>query len=458
MPKVRATRKSKPPLSRAWITLDHTAAIAELDKALDRIARASMAGENAHRLKEGIAQIERIRSYLERNDLRIVLPPPREPGQPRPRMPAKLRTLELVHSEARAEILSRTARERKQFASVPSMLCCIALPASEVLAPPHEWKAWAGMYGAPPAERVNKLTMQRWRKWASENEIEAPVSHSYSRISGRKKLEMTSSPTFGCPYGIYPRRLMVGIATCVKQMQQNKGADTRVVHLGDTRREAISKLLGADYNIGGTAGKRFMHQFDALINSHILWWTDTDYIREYAQYDFARLERGDLLSPEMEKHLLFRARGLTLILGEHFHRDCLRAAPIDYGIFDKLAEQGGCLPVDIYLWLTFKAWYLKQNHRVELEGISWRSLAIQFGGTYSNLRYFREEFLHAIGLVQALYPKISWRETSRHRSVVDEKLMLTLKEPSIQCAYVASGTEGAPVFRQPRLESGNLFE
>lgn len=510
--------KTLRPLS--YVTLNHQAALVLLDEAVARIAAASRAGfprievhdpalQGSAGLSIGSAKLARIRTYLERHDTPFLLGLPRAAGERLPRLTPALRLLNLKLSPERAAILAKTAAERKQFASVPSMLCCIALPASEVMPPPHVWVAWAGLYnlpipmprisklqvntwrawaldhrvkspdlkvahsaedwvawarsvGAPlPAPHVSALTLKGWRKLAAAQGIAAPEAHTYTRVSGRKKLEMTSSPTLGCPYGIYPRRLMVGIATRVKQMQQNKIADSHIVHLGDTPREAIRILLNADYNVGGTAGKRFLDQFHRLINSHILWWTDTDYKYRYVEYDFLKLDRGEPLSPEMEKHLLFRVKGLTLILGQHFHADCLRAAPIDYGIFDKLAAKGGCLAVDIYLWLTFKAWLLKNTRRVEMDALSWDSLSIQFGGTYESLRNFRKEFKRALNLVQSLYPKMEWRETENPscKSVLSQRIIITLKEPSVQCAYtgLATGT-GGPRFRQATLLSGNLFE
>jgi hypothetical protein len=506
--------------ARSTSTLDHTAAIAILNQAMSTLADASMRGTmRTEHIAQGIHKLQNARLYLERHDGEFVLAPkpPRVKGEKQPRLSPGLKLVNLKLSPELEAIRTRSAKERKAFASVPSFCCCIALPATQVQPPPQEWAVWAGLYGADipepqiskrivkgwkkwafargvffpnwkvahpanewlawatrngaqiPPPHITNLTIARWRKWAAEKHIAFPSAHTYVRSSGRYRLEMNSSATFGCPYGIYPRRLLVGIATCVKLMQQKKlkdpTIDTRIVHLGDTYYDAIKRLLGADYNIGGTALERMKHQFHALINSHILWWRDTDFKDDYQRYDFVNyIERGEPLSPEMEKHMLFRVTGMTMVLGEHFHRDCLRAAPIDFGIFDKLAEQGNCLAVDIFLWLTFRAWALKQQHRIEIDGISWHQLHVQFGSTYADLRHFRRFFMIALDVVKTAYIKpgyptlMDWRETVTPfcKSVLDEKVVITLKQPSIDCAY--DGTYAARGrFREAKQVSGNLF-
>lgn len=463
---------------------------------VNQIAKASVAGEPTASLTSEYEQLKRIRDRMGHSKPRqsftgpllrleagvegeaiqpLKQTPPRDRGG---RRTPELKLLDLKHSDERAEILKRSAAERKAFASVPRFLCCIAMPASEVLAPPHEWISWAEFNGAPmPAfkvdaktgkeiKRITRLNIQRWKKWAKLNGIQVPVKHSFAAESGDYRLELNSSPTFGCPYGMYVYDFIVGVATYVKEMQNRKGCDTSIVHFGDNFNDGIKRLIGAKNLTGGKNGNltRFKHQFHALINSHILWWPNKNEVENYSRYDFISDDQQGLPIPEeVERHVLWRTNhdGMSLKLGYHFHRDCLRAVPIDPDMYRLLRGNGDCLTVAAFLWLNFRAWILKQQQRVEMPELSWTLLKIQFGGAYRDIGTFREKFIVALDRVAAVYPKMQWREVRYGKGVLNARVAITLKDTAIASAYTgfATGTDGsAPRFRPPKVVSGKLFE
>ncbi len=405
-----------------------------------------------------------------------VLPPQAGTGRQKTgRKSHGLKLLELKLDPKLAEIRKRTAIERKAFASVPKFLCCVAMPASKVFAPPQQWPAWARQHGAPPlpvlkrakpgaAPRVTQLAIRRWAKWADEHKIPVPTAHSFVRESGPYRLEMYSSETFGCPYGAAVYDIIVGIATYVQQMKNQKvkdqHIDTRLVYFGDTFNEGMKNILGTDYLTGGRTGNasRFMDQYHALMNSRILWWPDKTKKHDYVKYDFST---DEALPAEVEKHILWRTNrgGMSIYLGYWFHLDCLKSAPVDYGVYRLLRKGGNCMCLAIYLWLNMRSWVLKQTHRVEMPGLSWDVLMVQFGGDRTSIRHFRRDFLHALDRVAEVYPKMEFEEREYGYGLNNKKLHITLKDTPIASAFTGI-TRAAdyvpPNFQPPPVEQLSL--
>jgi len=378
----------------------HEANLAVIDAALVFLVRetaiASMNHRNCAELVAGEAQLKRIRLYLEGEWIAQATPP------------AAMKLVEMALSPERADIAQRSAQEADSLAYYPSFLCCVTLPSSRV------------------KEAV------------------------YERESGPFKVRIVSA--YGIPYGVYPRILIAAITTYVTK-RKNAGLDTRKVYLGANFNDCIKELLGVEYLSGGANGNltRFKQQYRSTITSRIYWWQNKYSRRMPAPYDIATDWQEAIEDPpQLEDHVLWKAHreevdgpgggqkdginfSTTLTLGEYFHRDiCEHSPQIDARIFRELSKTGACLPVDLYVWLTYRANALKSEHRTELR-LSWDLLKMQFGASYGDMKGFRKRLIPALQRVALYY---------RGFSFVEERGMMVfrLSRTSVAGPLTALGT------------------
>jgi hypothetical protein len=336
-----------------------------------------------------------------------------------------LRLVEEGLSPERQDIRARTAQEAQALAYYPSFLCCVTLPPSRV---------------------------------------DQPI---YERESGPFKLRIVSA--FGVPYGIYPRILIAAITTYVTK-RKNRGEDTTKVYLGPNFNSAIRAMTGIEYLSGGPRGQltQFKRQYRATITSRIYWWQNKYSQRMPAAYDIASdwMEAAKV-PPAIEDHVLWKANQVetekrqggadpieyntTLTLGKYFHQDIVNHSPqIDGRIFRELAKGGACLPVDLYVWLTYRANALKSEHRFELT-LSWDLLKMQFGATYADMKGFKRRLIPALHRVALYYHGFSFAE-------LNGKMIFTLRRTSVAGPLTQLGTgTGGRDLTDPPAEQTDLF-
>lgn len=398
----------------------HTANLALIDDGLaevvEIIATASMAGKDSTEAEAFEAQLHRIREYLVADWIA------------KAKAPSGMRLVEMALSPEREAILTRTAQEDDALAYYPSFLCCVALPAKRVKEPVYE------------------------------------------RESGPFKVRIVSA--YGIPHGIYPRNLIAAITTYVTK-RKNAGLDTRKVYLGGSFNECIKDLLGVDYLSGGRNGNltRFKQQYRATITSRIYWWQNKYSRRMPAPYDIAvDWQEAIENTPQLEDHVLWKANreqidgkegstdeinfSTTLTLGEYFHRDiCEHSPQIDARIFRELSKTGGCLPVDLYVWLTYRANALKSEHRYELR-LGWDLLKMQFGTGYAEMKDFRKRLIPALQRVALYYRGFTFEE-------VGKQMVFTLRRTSVAgpLTELGTGTDGGAglLLDDPPAEQSRLF-
>jgi Plasmid encoded RepA protein len=395
----------------------HEANLAIIDAALVFLVRetaiASMSRRDCTELVAGEQKLNRIREYLVDQAACLLT------------QPAALRLVEMALSPERVDIHKRSAQEAEALAYYPSFLCCVTLPASRV------------------KEAV------------------------YERESGPFKVRIVSA--YGIPFGVYPRILIAAITTYVTK-RKNAGLETRKVYLGSNFNDCIKELLGVDYLSGGRNGNltRFKQQYRSTITSRIYWWQNKYSRRMPAPYDIA-IDWQEAVQdpPQLEDHILWKAHreevdgpkdginfSTTLTLGEYFHRDiCEHSPQIDARIFRELSKTGACLPVDLYVWLTYRANALKSEHRWELR-LSWDMLKMQFGAGYVDMKGFRKRLIPALHRVALYYRGFSFAE--------DKGMMVfTLLRTSVAGPLTAlgTGTDGGRglLLDDPPEVSGNLF-
>lgn len=393
----------------------HTANLALIDDGLAEviaaIATASMAGDSCVALNEAESKLQSVRAYLEAEWIAQA------------KRPSGMKLVDMALSQERAAILTRTAQEDDALAYYPSFLCCVTLPAKRV---------------------------------------KEPV---YDRESGPYKLRVVSA--YGVPYGKYPRLLIAAITTYVTK-RKNAGLDTHKVYLGANFNECVRELLGVDYLSGGRNGNltRFKQQYRSTITSRIYWWQNKYSKRMPMPYDIA-IDWAEAVNnpPQLEDHVLWKAHreqvddfnfSTTLTLGPYFHEDIMQHAPvIDARIFRELSKSGGCLPLDLYVWLTFRANALKSEHRFELR-LSWDVLKMQFGAGYGDMKGFRRFLFPALHQVALLYRGFSFEE-------VGKMMVFTLRRTSVAGPLTALGTGTAGdggsglMLDDPPAEQGDLF-
>jgi hypothetical protein len=313
--------------------------------------------------------------------------------------PRALELMKIAQSARRKSIIENSAKDRNELAYYPSFLCCLALPAK------------------PVAEPV------------------------YVRESPRYKLKIASA--YCVPYGLYPRLLIAALATEVTK-RKNSGEDTTKLTLGPNFYSVVKKLLGTDRLSAGVGGQatRFKEQYRATITATIYWWQNKDRLPvRYAIADDWREEEHLLWRVDKEgddRPAFMPGRPVTLTLGKYFHQDLIDHSPaIDFGIFRELSKRGGCLPLDLYVWLTYMANGLRSEHRFE-KRLDWENLKMQFGSGYARMDHFRTKVRLALHRVALYYPGFSFEERR-------DKVVFTLRRPSVAGPFTVrgTGTDGA---------------
>jgi hypothetical protein len=324
-----------------------------------------------------------------------------------------LRLVETAIDPRRKAIFETSAQYRHEMAYYPSFLCCLALP----------------------AKRVSE-----------------PV---YVRESNAYRLKIVSA--YQVPYGIYPRILIAAISTAVTK-RKNSGEDTTKLYLGDSFYRLVGQLLDAGTLSGGRNGNatRFKQQYRATITATIYWWQRKEQLPvRYAIADDWREDEHLLwrVDPDADERPVFMpGRPVTLTLGKYFHQDLIEHSPqIDFGIFRELAKKGGCLPVDLYVWLTYMANGLKKQNRFE-KHLSWENLKMQFGASYGRMDNFRAKVLPALHQVALYYRGFTFAEQNG-------QVVFTLHRTSVSGPFpgMATGTDGGAGLNLPDAPAEQLL-
>lgn len=217
----------------------------------------------------------------------------------------------------------------------------------------------------------------------------------FSRTNGNFTLSLLAPSKVGLPYGTIPRLLLSWITTEAVQTKQ------RELELGDSLSAFMRELDLVP--TGGRWGSitRLKDQMARLFASSVTLTYDdgkTWALESVRPVDSARL----WWSPkEPEQVGLWKS---TITLGERFFEEVTRApVPIDMRALKALKKSP--MSLDIYLWLTYRLYYLRKPTT-----IPWESLSGQFGADYSRLRDFKAAFLRELKKVGVVYPEARLEE------------------------------------------------
>ncbi len=226
-----------------------------------------------------------------------------------------------------------------------------------------------------------------------------PESHCFERTNGRYSLRLDARRSIGLPYGIYPRLILIYLATqavCTKSPE---------IALGRTPNDLARRLGLAPISGPRGTSKRLHDQIQRLVSTRFTW----RYCKDFRTHDSGR---GLITSNDPTLELLkacFQRRRPTwnpeLVLSRQFFQEItLSAVPVDIRAIERL--KGSPLAIDIYIWLTYRMSYLRRPCL-----IPWKALENQFGATYARSRDLRRSFCAHLRRVVGVYPAVRVRQT-----------------------------------------------
>lgn len=232
-------------------------------------------------------------------------------------------------------------------------------------------------------------------------------SNEYEIHSGPHHLSIQSPRTFGVPFGVYPRGILMWMAEQVVR-RKKYAADSTTLDLGRSLSEFIATISRTTNVSGGKTGNlnRFRQQLNALVASRIFYYHGD--VEQGIRFETMEVASSGTIfwSPKNEngEPALFQSQ---IVLGSRFYETLLKAAPLDRRIIHGLWPS--CLAIDIYTWATYRAAVLQKVHRRTLS-VPWVYLKNQFGTSYRDQRQFKREFLKALERVTFLYKGMRVRE------------------------------------------------
>lgn len=214
------------------------------------------------------------------------------------------------------------------------------------------------------------------------------VGNEFTRRNGNYSLTILSPSAIGLPYGSVPRLLLAWVTTEAVKTKSRElelgdslsgfmreldlvptgGRWGSITRLKEQTKRLFASSITAIYEQG--QGTQIINQ--AVADRAVFWWHPKD-------PDQAALWKS------------------TITLTDNFYREIIdRPVPIDIRAIKALKKSP--MALDIYTWLTYRVSYLKRP-----TAISWASLAMQFGSSYSRQRDFKTAFMSELKKVVTVY-------------------------------------------------------
>ena len=224
----------------------------------------------------------------------------------------------------------------------------------------------------------------------------------YTRHNGNLHLAFQAGPTAlqgtGIPYGVWPRRQMLHLAT------EAKRTGCPVIGLGESMEE-YALMLGVQGGVGygkRGVGTEIQRQAIRLFTGFLTTWADGDSF-QFDSYKMA--ESGgiwwDLKHPGQKS--LWRSE-ITLS-ARAFREMTERAIPLDKRALLDPTLQRSPLGLDLLVWLPYRCFTAKKHTL-----IPWWPLMRQFGAGYADddqgMRSFRFKVRRVIKIILSYYPRL----------------------------------------------------
>ena len=179
--------------------------------------------------------------------------------------------------------------------------------------------------------------------------------HQYKRVNGPYRLYMQAGPETKLPFGNLPRFILAWLCTEVVRTQ------SRELVLGKSLSEFM-RTLGVYSSAGGVA-TRLRNQMDRLFNAHIQLIYENKHGKATVNSLIADRTAFWWNSTRPNEPVFWDSK---IELGEKFFNEIIRhPVPLDMNTLTALKRCS--LGLDLYLWLTYRAFVLTRPVR-----ITWR--------------------------------------------------------------------------------------
>lgn len=224
-----------------------------------------------------------------------------------------------------------------------------------------------------------------------------PDTLVWKRRNGNFQLRMVADPEIGLPYGAQTRLLLSWITT---RAIQCRGP----VVILDRTMSSFMKELG----IRPTGGKRgtvarFQEHAKRLFTTTISFVYDDQESGRWMEKGSRLVHQTQMWWDPVRDHDTDKPMTRVELSKPFFDELISHPVPLDLRALATLRKSP--FAMDIYNWLTYR-YHTLQNPTV----ISWESLMMQFGCSYTSARDFRKNFLKQLGKVKVLYPKANIQE------------------------------------------------
>lgn len=213
-------------------------------------------------------------------------------------------------------------------------------------------------------------------------------TNEFERHNGLYKYSLVAPSDIGLPYGLYPRCILIFLATEVRLTQ------SRFVDLGVSR-AAFKKKLGIGIGGGATGpSNRFNDQFKRLFTSSLKVIKESESSFEVESVNLANKAYAVWQPPV----------GLSMTgvleLETSFYEDLSsKSFPVDQRALKYIGAY--CLAHDLYIWLTFRVYNLKRPVQIQ-----WLQLELQFGNQFSTRSSFKHKFKAALCSIKTFWPSL----------------------------------------------------
>ena len=219
----------------------------------------------------------------------------------------------------------------------------------------------------------------------------------FKRVNGPYKLIMTATGEYKLPFGNLPRLLLAWISTEAVRTQ------SRELVLGNSVSEFM-RTLGI-YSTSGGEHARLRNQMNRLFHCQV----EVVYADEHGERFVASrvADRGEFWwDPKRpDERSLWESK---IELGEKFFNEIIRRpVPLDMNILKALKRSP--LGLDLYLWLTYRTFSLRDPLRV-----AWTSLYRQFGvdpakaSDNVTVQHFRKDCLRELKKIKTSWPSLNY--------------------------------------------------
>lgn len=260
-----------------------------------------------------------------------------------------------------------------------------------------------------------------------------PQSSRFERVNGWQVMGMVAPRRIGLPYGVYPRLLLMFLATEAVRKR------SREIHLGATPND-LARKLGVSI-ISGPRGttRRLKDQVQKLISTTWSWQYAEPTSHLVATCRTAPTAAPTLRTLAVKLGLPRVSWRSSLLIHEDFFSEITRSAvPVDLRAIHQLKVSP--LSLDLYTWLTHRMSYLRKPTLVP-----WEGLQAQIGADYARPRDFRRTVLAHLDDVLNTYPEVRIRGES-------EGLRLFPSPPHVKSHFrnlSVSGSDEIRVVPQP---------